>query len=817
MKLRKKHFYLGGSCSLSLMLMLLYTNAIDVSMLGYNYSIPLATTSAGVYQPKNATMMNLDGMTLAHLYGLPNCSNRAYWNNVDTSIHEKTVKVFISNGTIYDVVNNKLLPVNGTTIPIGSTTLIPLNLNANTITNFANFAAAYTKSPATYALKSFPQWDQTLYNEFALNGVRINGEHMMSARYSLIWSSVLAACGKLAGDSTASTLVTDSEADRYLKFATKTMSEVAGQPEWELPAHKSSVKVDLISSKISKDLAFGHYLLQNYLPIGLKIKIKEQVQLRVFNALVILQNGDVDPFTSTNNFWINNANNWNAVCLEGVVSASILLNPKSVTDSYIRLAFLKIDNYLKAFTPSGYSLEGASYWDYGYSSFMELRDMILRYSGSIIDLAIEPTSNRVNNVINSMLFLTRYEMAPKAYAPFGDSNLSMSGLGEDQANYIAESLNISTFKTKFQRATSLLDPIYQLKTKPVVIPPATVASTSFALNLSHLRLNPVGQVLPTQQEIFQSLDFGFNFKDAGVFVSRFPVVPGSLTAPLSMTIKSGYPAVGNSHWHYDAGSYSVTYGNLIIAGDQGKFKSYSASSFNQDRPKSNLINSFGHPVPLIGSGKIISKDASNNWITPDTSAAVNSMQTDAVSKVFVPLDITPSSSIVLDHALTLSFLPYYKNIFSLSLFYRWVRHIQNGSLIFKDQFYGTQAINFETAITTDCIDSTETVAANVIPKCRYSVDYLNKTVKISQMSGYTSQCVILSMSSGDLDQFGQPTPHLNKNQFEIYKSKMIENPALNESFVSQYTRIGIRFINPRSNGFLRLEYAPKYDVTCNTP
>lgn len=69
--------------------------------------------------------------------------------------------------------------------------------------------------------------------------------------------------------------------------------------------------------------------------------------------------------------------------------------------------------------------------------------------------------------------------------------------------------------------------------------------------------------------------------------------PGEL---LAITIKSADNSLG--HAHDDVGSYSLAVGDEQPTGDPGK-PVYDASTFTNKRRAIKLINSYGHPVPLV--------------------------------------------------------------------------------------------------------------------------------------------------------------------------------------------------------------------------
>lgn len=83
------------------------------------------------------------------------------------------------------------------------------------------------------------------------------------------------------------------------------------------------------------------------------------------------------------------------------------------------------------------------------------------------------------------------------------------------------------------------------------------------------------------------------FAHAGVLVAR---PAGGSPSRLSVAIKAG----GNgSHSHNDIGSIVVAVGPTVLAGDPGGPFAYDNQTFTAQRFIRKLLNSFGHPVPVV--------------------------------------------------------------------------------------------------------------------------------------------------------------------------------------------------------------------------
>jgi len=83
------------------------------------------------------------------------------------------------------------------------------------------------------------------------------------------------------------------------------------------------------------------------------------------------------------------------------------------------------------------------------------------------------------------------------------------------------------------------------------------------------------------------------FPDGGLLVCR----PGPRApAPFAVAIKGGNNGV--NHGHNDVGSFSVVVGNQMVICDPGG-EVYTARTFGAHRYDSEVLNSFGHAVPIV--------------------------------------------------------------------------------------------------------------------------------------------------------------------------------------------------------------------------
>ena len=110
------------------------------------------------------------------------------------------------------------------------------------------------------------------------------------------------------------------------------------------------------------------------------------------------------------------------------------------------------------------------------------------------------------------------------------------------------------------------------------------------------------------------------FPSAGVLVSR---ADGGAFA---VALKPRNPVT--AHAHGDAGSYCLAAGGRIVAGDPGG-EVYTARTFSSRRFESKMLNSYGHPVPLVdGQLQVIGNFEKSEILSTDFTPARDELVVD---------------------------------------------------------------------------------------------------------------------------------------------------------------------------------------------
>lgn len=493
--------------------------------------------------------------------------------------------------------------------------------------------AAVIKDAEKRLNQTFPAWDDAAYLEYSRNGRRPNGERMMNARKAWIYPLVLAECVEYKG--------------RFLPAIERTLSELAAQPTWTWAAHDKNQRnfrdrnhdVDLFSADTAHELAQTLYMLGDTLSPEVRRKTLAELETRVFAPLR-------KSFAGMNkdNWWLHADHNWNAVCLKGSVAAALAALPgrqdralfAAAGEHYIRY-------YLAGFPADGYSLEGPGYWNYGFSHFVELREVLMQVTGRQLDLFADP---RVRPIA---LYGARIEMLPGNIAAFSDASTreKIDGFTLDYSN----------------QALALGLPL-KMETLPIS---ASRPANSAPLAVATMMLFAQPQVKAAQAEALDPLRSYFD--QVGVLVTR--PAPGS-GSTLAASIKAG----GNSnHSHNDIGSWSIALGAEQPAGDVGR-PPYTSKTFSKERYTIKAINSYGHPLPVVAGE--LQVDA--RQVKPRVLATRFTPETDEIT-----IDLAPAYAVR-----------------GLEALARTLRHerANGGTVSIEDRFQFATAQSFETALTT---------------------------------------------------------------------------------------------------------------------
>lgn len=410
------------------------------------------------------------------------------------------------------------------------------------------------KSAARDAAQPLPEQPDSLYLEFSKDGNRANYQKVAESRRGRIAFFTLAECLENKG--------------RFIAPLEQTIAAICAERTWVLPAHDpklqnfygKTIDIELGSSMLAVELATADYLLGDRLSPATRNLIHENLERRIFAPFRDAANGQRPEF-----WWMHAENNWDAVCYDGVTGAALAtIDSPQERAWYIAIAEKNIGSYLDGgFTPDGYCVEGLGYWNYGFGNFIMLAENIRQATGGKIDLMALPKA------IQPALFGVRSEIYNGINLSIADCNPNDKP-SADWMNYVRLRFNLNL---PLLSAMKLEGSLYE-KTAMAFLP----------TNLP---------VIPLQENDSAGLRWRTWFPDSSVLICR----PGVNTAmPFAVAIKGGNNGV--NHGHNDVGSFSVVVGNNMVICDPGG-EVYTERTFSPHRYDSQVLNSFGHDVPIV--------------------------------------------------------------------------------------------------------------------------------------------------------------------------------------------------------------------------
>ncbi|MDR1279214.1 MAG: heparinase II/III-family protein [Opitutaceae bacterium] len=353
------------------------------------------------------------------------------------------------------------------------------------------------------------------------------------------------------------------------------------EPTWAIPTHAGRRAdwraaydlVELGAVNRAANLSLVHYLLGQKLPDSMRAGIRKEIHARVFAPYLerIRTSGTPGP----EYWWMMTNNNWNAVCHGGILMTSLLLGPSPADIGDDRATFAAAFEactpaFIAGFGDDGFCHEGIGYWYYGYGNYILASELTRLATGGRIDFLDAPKQQRIAT------FDTRWEIAAGIYPPFGDAFV--------RARAPAWMHDFATLRYKLPYG------IRGPGVGPDMIHPVGIGSnlciTPFDLSLPR----PAGPVPPPEPGL---RDW---FPDGGALVARRanPVVG------LAAAFKGGHN--NQPHNHNDLGSFVIVCDGESVLSDLG-VDAYVKDTFSSRRYTSQVMNSFGHPVPLV-AGKL---------------------------------------------------------------------------------------------------------------------------------------------------------------------------------------------------------------------
>ncbi|HUT91680.1 MAG TPA: heparinase II/III family protein [Thermoguttaceae bacterium] len=407
-----------------------------------------------------------------------------------------------------------------------------------------------------------PEATDELYLDFSRTGNRTRYQRVLGQRHSRFPALVLAECIENRG--------------RFLPAIEEAIRAVCEEKTWVYPAHDRSlgnfkgevIEIDLGSAATSWNLATADYWLGEVLSQKTRDLVHSELERRCFG-----------PFESYVNkgkprlWWATGTNNWNAVCLAGVTGSALgAIESPPRRAFFVAAAEKYVQYFLKGFTPDGYCSEGLGYWNYGFGHYVLLAETIQQATGGRVDLFEEPSVRQIAR------FGVRMEILPGIYPAFADCHVA-SHPDTRLAAFLSRRFGWGLEEIE-QRGLLLA---------------GGPSSSLFELGIYGFE-NSASRVAAAEPSA-PDQPLRDWFPDAGILICR--PRPGNERG-LGVALKGGHNA--EHHNHNDVGSFVVALAGNTPLVDPGS-EVYTARTFSGERYESGVLNSFGHPVPMV-AGKL---------------------------------------------------------------------------------------------------------------------------------------------------------------------------------------------------------------------
>ncbi len=359
----------------------------------------------------------------------------------------------------------------------------------------------------------------------------------------------------------------------YTKAVEAGLRDILEQKSWVSPRNDFDFKnyngkgysVELTSALYAHTIAQTLFMMGEKLNPQLRKDAIEALHKRVFTPVlekIRTQNKERE------NKFLEMTNNYNHVCLSGVVGAALtVLEDKKERATFAYIGEYYSQNGLIGFGDDGYCSEGVGYFNYGFGHYVLLRENLWQATGGKVDLLTIP---KVRKIANYVPYL---EIIHGVFPAISDSH---PGAKPDSSimNYLSRNLGLGL--RDYDELTFEGETADNRNDVMMVFPNSASKSQPRMIKRS-------------EESLIRSF-----FEQTGVLVSR--PLPGT-DCDMGVAFKGGNNK--ENHNHNDVGSYTVVMGNEIMVGDPGSIP-YTSNIFDEKyRYTYKAIASYGHPVPLV--------------------------------------------------------------------------------------------------------------------------------------------------------------------------------------------------------------------------
>lgn len=368
---------------------------------------------------------------------------------------------------------------------------------------------------------------------------------------------------------------------------------------WVNPAHDESqrnrrgetIEIDLSSGQWAMLFADIDYLLGDRLSAATRRLIRTEIEKRIFVPFRQRIESGKDIY-----WWVTCTHNWNTVCLNCILACALWLKEDPAERAWYLALVDDLIKYSNAgFEESGFYTEGMSYWTYGFGNYVALSELVRAATGGQIDWLQQPKQNKM------ALYGVRMELQDGLYPTFADSQLKF-----EPVNWLNHWLNnrLDHNPGRHRSTAEAFDPF---------VPLGKQSLTYILLNLFHTVDGRKGYKMTHARPIREW------FGDVQFLICR---PAANARVKLAATCQGGHNGV--NHNHNDLGTFTVAIGGSYLICDPG-LEIYTSRTFSPHRYQSNLLNSFGHPVPVVaGELQVPGKDEHRSGYGSHAFATVQS-------------------------------------------------------------------------------------------------------------------------------------------------------------------------------------------------
>ena len=373
---------------------------------------------------------------------------------------------------------------------------------------------------------------------------------------------------------------------RFVPEIRRYLESILDEKVWTIPATdtkdiafvKGQPVICLFSANRAWIVAYAANWFADVLPPELVARAKTECRKRVLDLYLaacrkpsLAKGGGGDPL-----WWFFARTNWSPVCHAGCVGAALaILDSRRERAECLEAVERAMPHYFCGFGKDGYCSEGMGYWNYGFGHYVALRAMAEQATGWLVTLDSTMAATVAAYAVN---FQLENGLSPHFADGGGAPDISLIDLCHRFWPKVVPDPCVGVLSLRSGSSASFSP-----------CPPcAFIALRAFGAAAQGRAALPTAAVAGRHALPARSV-----FVQSQVYLMR----PGGEKDGLALAVKGGHNA--ELHNHNDVGSYAISLGGEVLCGDVGG-ELYSRRTFSSKRYESEVLNSFGHPVPRPG-------------------------------------------------------------------------------------------------------------------------------------------------------------------------------------------------------------------------